>query len=294
MVVDYGAFQQPPSRALPRLPDGRAARPALLRRRRAGTSDALPRSADRTLRRPARARGRLAEALVRQQEAPGRRRGGPARPASSRDGRATARRDRPAGRCCSAARSSSSTRRWPRSRSRRVLEARRGAPVVPVFWVRLRRPRLRRGPLHHRARRGRADPHAALRARSASRSASPRRASSSTRRSPASSRSWAGRCPPGLHRDAVLELLARVLPPRRHRSSDAFARLLSALLPDLVVLDPSDPALKALHGARAVARGRARARPPRGWPRRPAQRAARRRLPPAGAGAARLPEPLRA
>ena len=76
------------------------------------------------------------------------------------------------------------------------------------------------------------------------------------------------------------------------RSSAAFARLVSRLLPDLVVLDPSDPELKAPDGPRAGARdprGLAHLAPrPRGG-----RGAPRRGLPPAGAGAPGLPEPLR-
>jgi bacillithiol biosynthesis cysteine-adding enzyme BshC len=49
--------------------------------------------------------------------------------------------------------------------------------------------------------------------------------------------------PAGLGRDAVVDLLAACYTPGRSMS-DAFARLLSALFPTLVVLDPSDPALK--------------------------------------------------
>ena len=51
--------------------------------------------------------------------------------------------------------------------------------------------------------------------------------------------------PSGLHRDTVLELLGNAYRPGVSLS-DGFARFVSALLPDLVVLDASDPALKAL------------------------------------------------
>jgi bacillithiol synthase len=54
------------------------------------------------------------------------------------------------------------------------------------------------------------------------------------------------RClPPGMHRDRACDIVAACYRPGI-TMSDAFARLLSSLLPDLVVLDPSDPALKAL------------------------------------------------
>jgi bacillithiol biosynthesis cysteine-adding enzyme BshC len=51
--------------------------------------------------------------------------------------------------------------------------------------------------------------------------------------------------PAGPHRDAVVARLAACYAPGQSLAG-AFARLLSALLPGLVVLDPSDPALKAL------------------------------------------------
>jgi bacillithiol biosynthesis cysteine-adding enzyme BshC len=55
-----------------------------------------------------------------------------------------------------------------------------------------------------------------------------------------------GRClPPGLHRDTVLARVAECYRPGV-TLSDAFARLLSGILPDVVVLDPTDAALKAL------------------------------------------------
>jgi bacillithiol biosynthesis cysteine-adding enzyme BshC len=51
--------------------------------------------------------------------------------------------------------------------------------------------------------------------------------------------------PSGLHRDGMLDLLRGAYRPGVSLS-DAFARFISALLPDLVVLDASDPELKAL------------------------------------------------
>lgn len=51
--------------------------------------------------------------------------------------------------------------------------------------------------------------------------------------------------PAGLHRDAVVERVERCYRPGTSLSS-AFARLVSEVFPELVVLDPSDPALKAL------------------------------------------------
>ena len=55
-----------------------------------------------------------------------------------------------------------------------------------------------------------------------------------------------GRClPEGLHRDELLGLLRDSYRPGATLSG-AFARLLSALIPGLVVLDPADPAIKSL------------------------------------------------
>jgi bacillithiol biosynthesis cysteine-adding enzyme BshC len=51
--------------------------------------------------------------------------------------------------------------------------------------------------------------------------------------------------PAGLNRDGVLARVAECYRPGATLAG-AFARFLSSLLPDLVVLDPSDPALKAL------------------------------------------------
>ncbi|PYQ10162.1 MAG: bacillithiol biosynthesis cysteine-adding enzyme BshC [Acidobacteria bacterium] len=51
--------------------------------------------------------------------------------------------------------------------------------------------------------------------------------------------------PAGLNRDGLLARLAECYRPGATLSG-AFARFLSSLLPDLVVLDPSDPALKSL------------------------------------------------
>jgi bacillithiol biosynthesis cysteine-adding enzyme BshC len=51
--------------------------------------------------------------------------------------------------------------------------------------------------------------------------------------------------PASPNRDALVEQVAAAYQPGRSLS-DAFARLVSALLPGLVVLDPADPALKAL------------------------------------------------
>ncbi len=49
--------------------------------------------------------------------------------------------------------------------------------------------------------------------------------------------------PPGLHRDAACDRVAACYRPG-HSLGSAFARLISLVFPDLVVLDPADPALK--------------------------------------------------
>ncbi len=66
-----------------------------------------------------------------------------------------------------------------------------------------------------------------------------------------------GALPPGEHVAALAERLRTCYRPGTSLS-DAFARLLSSLFPDLVVLDPADPALKALAApviAREIAEG---------------------------------------
>jgi bacillithiol biosynthesis cysteine-adding enzyme BshC len=57
----------------------------------------------------------------------------------------------------------------------------------------------------------------------------------------------AQRLPAGPHRDAAIARVAEWYRPERSLAS-AFAGLLSSCLPELVVLDPADPALKALMG----------------------------------------------
>ncbi len=126
----------------------------------------------------------------------------------------------------------------------RLLEARRGLPVVAVFWVasddhdfaevrstsvldeagQIRNLRLSplREPVGQPASRIVLDESVTLLVEELGRS-----------------------LPPGLHRDGVLALLAECYRPGATLSG-AFARFLSTLLPDLVVLDPSDPTLKAL------------------------------------------------
>ena len=239
-IVEYGAFQQPPSplfrdyllgsdRAAPFYDGGRWDLDALAAA--AGASLDLPRR-----------RQELADALVRQQD--GREAAGAARRAGElADGRATAVVTgqqaglfggplyvlyKAIGAIKVAAR----------------LQEKRGSPVVPVFWVA-------------------SDDHDFAEVRSTSvldDAGQIRTLRYAPAREPVglpASRvildetitplvAELGRAlPSGLHRDTVLEMLRG-----SYRAgvslSDAFARFLSALLPDLVVLDASDPALKRL------------------------------------------------
>ena len=178
--------------------------------------------------------------------------------------------------------------RAPRGAARRA----RGAGLLGG----LRRPRLRRGPLDTVLDDAGRAPHAALRARAASRSGQP---ASRHRPRRHDHRRWSTSCAralPGRARTATRcsSCVRALLPPGRSRSARRFARLLSRAAPRSWSCSiPSDPALKAPDGARAGARARRGARPRRGSPLEAGQRAARRRLPPAGAGAAGLPEPVR-
>ena len=273
-VCEYGTFQQPAEPAVPRLPDGARRRAPVLRTAPAGTwrrSSRPPTAAAARLARRGAARGGAGRASRRRAE----RRGGRRERATPGAGRRRRDRDRPAGRCSSGARSSCCTRPWPRSRSRSGCRSALGAPVVPVFWVasddhdfaEVRSVSVLddAGP----------DPHAALRARAASPSASPRPASSSTRPSRRCSTSCGAALPAGLHRDAVLERWRGVLSPGRVRSPPPSRGSCPRCFPDLVVLDPSDPALKRADGAGAVARAagglahlaaRPRGRPASCWP----------------------------
>jgi bacillithiol biosynthesis cysteine-adding enzyme BshC len=126
----------------------------------------------------------------------------------------------------------------------RALEAKRGAPVVPVFWVAT-------------------DDHDFAEIRSASvldetgmlrtlryapaREPAGQPASHIVLDATISSLIEEARAllRPGLHKDAALDTVAAAYRPGETLGG-AFARLLSSLLPDLVVLDPGDPALKSL------------------------------------------------
>jgi bacillithiol biosynthesis cysteine-adding enzyme BshC len=126
----------------------------------------------------------------------------------------------------------------------RDLEARRGAPVVPVFWVAsddhdfaeirsaclLDEAGALRTVRYAPAREPSGQPAARI-VLDASIAALVEEARALAK--------------PGLHRDGVLDRLAAAYEPGQTMSS-AFARLLSSLFPELVILDPSDPELKAL------------------------------------------------
>ena len=126
----------------------------------------------------------------------------------------------------------------------RLLEERRGTPAVAVFWVA-------------------SDDHDFAEVRAASvidEAAQIRTLRYSPLEEPVGQPAWM--IPIDETMTRLVEELGQALPATPHRDeliglvgscyrpgvafSDAFARLLSSLLPDLVVLDPSDPALKAL------------------------------------------------
>jgi bacillithiol biosynthesis cysteine-adding enzyme BshC len=125
-----------------------------------------------------------------------------------------------------------------------ILEARRGRPVVPVFWVA-------------------SDDHDFAEVRSTAvldEAGQIRTLRYAPAREPAGLPAarvaldetivplideLARALPAGANRDAIVARVAACYRPGVSLS-DAFARLLSSLIPGLVVLDPSDPALKAL------------------------------------------------
>ncbi len=126
----------------------------------------------------------------------------------------------------------------------RLLEERRGRPVVPVFWVA-------------------SDDHDFAEVRSDTvldATGAIRTLRYDPRREPAGEPAWAITLddtlpsltaelarvlPAGMGRDAVMDAVGRSYLPGESLSG-AFARFVSLLLPALVVLDPADPALKAL------------------------------------------------
>ena len=239
-VVDYGAFQHPPSPLFRDYLTG-AARAARFYDGGRWDLDALAACADRTLS-LGRERDALVGALAAQQEARG-------APEAAVRARQLTRPDAVAVvtgqqavllggplfvlyKAVAAMKVAS------------LLEARRGRPVVPVFWVA-------------------SDDHDFAEVRSTSvldEGGQIRTLRYSPAREPVGQPAAAvvlddtitalieelGRAlPAGPHRAAVVARVAECYAPGASLSG-AFARLLSALLPGLVVLDPSDPALKAL------------------------------------------------
>jgi bacillithiol synthase len=239
-VVDYGAFHQPPTHLFR---DYLAGAPGVQPFYEGGRWDpgALLASADRALLRP-RPRERLVEALVRQQ----RDRGAEEAAARARqlgDERAVA----------------VVTGQQPilfggplfilykaiaALKLAQELERRRDRPVVPVFWVA-------------------SDDHDFAEIRSATvldESGQLRTLRYAPAQEPVGRPAWQIRLdetitslvedlrtslPPTPHRDALVARAAECYRPGA-TLSEAFARFLSSLLPGLVILEPSDPALKEL------------------------------------------------
>ena len=239
-IVEYGAFQQPPSllfrdylagsdRIAPFYDGGRWDAPA------------LHAAADRTLTLPRRRR-ELCEALVRQQEARGAA-GAASRARELVDERATAvvtgqQAGLFGGPLYVLYKALAAIKVAAR------LQEERGAAVVPIFWVA-------------------ADDHDFAEVRSTSvldDAGQIRTLRYAPHREPVGLPAAKvilddtitplvaelGRAlPAGLHRDTVLDMVRAAYRPGVSLS-DAFARLISGLMPDLVVLDASDPALKRL------------------------------------------------
>jgi len=238
IVIDYGAFQQPPSRLFrDYLTGSPTVQPFYASAR--WDLEGLQASADNALR-AERPRDAVVEALIRQQEA---------REAAGAAAQARRLRDPKATAIVTGQQAVLFGgplyvlyKALAAVVVARALEARRGAPVVPVFWVaaddhdfaEIRSTTVldETGQIHD----VRYSPHREPVGQPASRIALDDTVSALVEE-------LRGRLPAGLHRDEVLSLVAACYRPGA-TLSEAFARLLSALLPDLVLLDPSDPALK--------------------------------------------------
>jgi bacillithiol biosynthesis cysteine-adding enzyme BshC len=238
IVIDYGAFQQPPS---PLFRDYLASSPAVQPFYGSARWDleGLLASADAALRLE-RPRQRVAEALVRQQEAR-EARAATAQAARLRDPRATA-----------LVTGQQAVlfggplyvlyKALAAVVLARALEQRRGDPVVPVFWVaaddhdfaEIRSTTVldEAGQIHDL----RYSPHREPIGQPASRIVLDETVAELVEE-------LRGHLPAGLHRDQMVGLVASCYRPGA-TLAEAFSCLLSALLPDLVVLDPSDPTLK--------------------------------------------------
>jgi bacillithiol synthase len=240
MVIDYGAFQQPPSRLFrDYLSGAEGVRPFFDGAR--WDLEALAASAERTLSH-SRRRDALTEALVAQQ----------------RDRGATAAAEA-AGRLAEGKATAVVTGQqaglfggplyvlYKGLTALRVaarLEQHRGHPVVPIFWVASDDhdfAEVRSATLLDDAGRIRTFRYSPLRepiGEPASRIVLDDTITALV--------DDLGRClPAGLHRDAALDLLRQCYRPGMTLAG-AFARFLSSVLPGLVVLDPSDPPLKNL------------------------------------------------
>jgi len=239
-VADYGAFQDPPS---PLFRDYLAGAPAAAAFYDGGRWDleALAASAERTVARPLQ-REALVQALAQQQRSWGNA-AAAARVGQLADPRAAA-----------VVTGQQAVlfggplfvlyKALAAVKVAALLEERRGAPVVPLFWVA-------------------ADDHDFAEVRSASvldEAGQIRTLRYSPLREPVGQPAARivlddsiaklveelGRClPVGPHRDAIVARVAEAYHPGATLAG-AFARLISALIPGLVVLDPSDPAIKAL------------------------------------------------
>ena len=238
ILIDYGAFQQPPSRLFRDYLTGAPAVQPFYGSAR-WDLEGLQASADNALR-AERPRDAVVEALIRQQEA---------REAAGAAAQARRLRDPKATAIVTGQQAVLFGgplyvlyKALAAVVVARALEARRGAPVVPVFWVaaddhdfaEIRSTTVldETGQIHD----VRYSPHREPVGQPAARIALDDTVSALVEE-------LRGRLPAGLHRDEVLSLVAACYRPGA-TLSEAFARLLSALLPDLVVLDPSDPALK--------------------------------------------------
>lgn len=239
IVIDYGAFQQPPSRLLRDYLTGAPGVQPFYGSARWDLEGLLA-SAERAVR-AERPRDQVVEALVRQQDA---------REAPAAAAQAARLRDP---RACAIVTGQQAVlfggplyvlyKALAATVVARRLEERRGAPVVPVFWVaaddhdfaEIRSTTVldEAGEIHD----VRYSPHREPAGQPASKIVLDDTISELIEE-------LRGRLPAGIHRDDVVTLVASC-----YRAgatlSDAFARLLRALFPDLVVLDPSDPALKA-------------------------------------------------
>ena len=248
MIVDYESFQEPPSAVFRDYLKGAPGVRPFYEGGGAWDLETLVRSADRalTFSRPRKA---LAEALVRQQEQRGNA-AAAARAAQLADDGAVAvvSGQQPVlfggplyvlYKAAAAVKLAS------------LLEARRGRPVVPIFWSASEDhdfAEIRFVPVLDESGRIRT-----LRYEPAREPVGQPACSIVLDQTIAGLVAEAERAlPAGLHRDEAIALLAECYRPGTTLAA-AFARLVSALVPGLVVLDPSDPALKA-HMASVLSR----------------------------------------